>query len=281
MNTHAPSTNFLLHLYSSVKRMGLLDVPLVQRIFRRTYFLYKGLLEDPFKDFTKAYPKLFQGGNIVDVGANVGYTSLLFAKVVSPGRRVFAFEPDQSNFIALQQVLRSSRCSERVVPVKAAVGEQEGTIELWINQNHHADHRVATEHFVTTEEFSSSGEAERKTVSVPQHSLDSFLAREDADHNVSFIKIDVQGYEMQVCLGMKRILENNPLLTVAFEYSPDSMRSLGFDSEELLKFFRDRKFNLYRLERGAHLSPFDDGATAARLRNRGYIDVIASRLTKF
>ena len=81
---------------------------------------------------------------------------------------------------------------------------------------------------------------------------------------------------MQVCLGMKQILDSNPQVTVAFEYSPESMRVLGFDPEALLKFFWDRKFNLYRLERKAQLIAFDHPTTAQRLSERGYLDIVAA-----
>lgn len=277
MSSHAVSTNLALHLYSSAKRLGLMEYAPVKRLFRIAYFLYKDLLEDPFKDLTRTYPALFQNGNIVDVGANVGHTSLIFARALSPQTKVFAFEPDPTNFIALKEAIAGAGAHQKIQPNQAAVGEHDGTIDLWINQDHHADHRIATEHFVVSEEFQKSPSGAQKTVSVPLYSLDSFLLRENSIEHVRFIKIDVQGYELQVCRGMTRTLDSSPHASVAFEYSPESMLALGYSAEELLQFFIDRKFHLYRLERKALLVPFDDPSTSRRLQERGYIDVIASR----
>ena len=88
--------------------------------------------------------------------------------------------------------------------MQLAVGAENGTVNLWINDRHHADHRVATEEFRSSHPGS-------KEVSVSMVSIDSFL--ESRPGPVSFVKIDVQGYELAVCQGMQDTLRQNPDIT--------------------------------------------------------------------
>jgi len=71
-------------------------------------------------------------------------------------------------------------------------------------------------------------------------SLDGFLKQNPGP--VCFIKIDVQGFELPVCEGMKSILEQNPAVSVLLEYDSAGMKALGFDPSHLLTFFARRGF---------------------------------------
>jgi FkbM family methyltransferase len=64
-------------------------------------------------------------------------------------------------------------------------------------------------------------------------SIDSFL--ESKQERVSFIKIDVQGYELAVCQGMQETLRQNPGITIVLEYMPSAMREMGVEAD---RFFR-------------------------------------------
>ena len=110
-----------------------------------SYFLYKRYLEDPFAALARKRPELFRGGDILDIGANIGYTASLFAQAGDAEATVYAFEPEPFNFRLLQTSVRGRTLQEKVVPVQSAVGERSGEIELWINDHHHADHRIATD----------------------------------------------------------------------------------------------------------------------------------------
>src|ERR1700761_3988200 len=134
----------LTRTYSYVRRTGVLETSLGQKVFTTLYFFYKSRFEDPFRAFTRRRPELFKGGHVFDVGANIGYTSTVFAGVVEHGYHVFAFEPEPSNFRLLQRTLAERRLNQCVIPVYSAVGETQGNIGLWLNADHHADHRVAT-----------------------------------------------------------------------------------------------------------------------------------------
>jgi FkbM family methyltransferase len=251
--------------YSFVRRTGLLNTGIGSRLFTSAYFLYKRYIEDSLAALARAQPSLFRGGNILDVGANIGYTATILATALDPGRRVFAFEPEPFNFGLLQRTAHSQEFREVIKPVQCAVGAEEGTVELWLNENHHADHHVVTDTFRATA-------TALRSVSVPMVSLDSFLEQNPGP--VCFIKIDVQGFELPVCEGMKSILEQNPAVSILLEYDPAGMKALGFDPSRLLTFFAQRGLTPFIVRHnGTHVPAVIPDIEA----QGGYVDLLFRR----
>jgi FkbM family methyltransferase len=258
----------LLGIYSLVKKTGLLDNPWFKKLFWFSYFLYKQYFEDPFFGLTKQYPHLFKGGNILDIGANIGYTSTVFAKAITPGFKIYAFEPDATNFISFRELIKLLKMSGKILPIQASVGDTKGTVELWHNEEHHGDHRILTE------DYKKSGIDWHKASVVPLWSIDSFVESETENTAVKFIKIDVQGYELPVCLGMQKTLAANPDLVVALEYMPSSMVELGFAPEEIFRFFQERGYFMYILNQRGKLEPAQHQLIDKLVKKRGYIDLL-------
>lgn len=256
----------LLSIYRFANQRGLLDAPLAREVFSRSYFLYKRAVEDPFAALVRKRPELLRGGHVLDVGANIGYTAAVFAGALSPGHRVYAFEPEERNVAQLKQAVRRLHLEDQVEAVHAAVGRSEGVVELWRNDAHHADHRIATSSLKAQQPASSVS-------TVPLLSLDHFAR--DKGH-VSFVKIDVQGYETEVLAGMTRLL-GQPGLTVAIEYMPDAIAALGFDPASMLEAFTSKGYALEVLGMDGGLTPFDRHHQARHLAERGYVDLLCSR----
>ena len=182
------------------------------------------------------HPALISGGNVLDIGANIGYTAAVLARAAEPGRKVYAFEPEPFNFEILQQTAAQPEFESKIVPLQYAVGAENDTIDLWINLRHHADHRIATQKF-------RSEHPESRAISTTLVSIDSFL--QNRPGKISFIKIDVQGYELAVCQGMHETLQQNPDVSVVLEFTPSMMIELGFDPSKLIDFMVERDFKIY------------------------------------
>lgn len=105
----------------------------------------------------------------------------------------------------------------------------------------------------------------------PLVSIDLFLERNPGP--VSFVKIDVQGFELPVCQGIKTTLERNPDVTVVLEYAPSAMRELGFNPSQLVGFLVDRGFQVYLVCPKGKLSP----GIPSGLDDSGYVDLLFSR----
>jgi FkbM family methyltransferase len=271
-------TRAALNTYRAIERTGALENRLVQDFFQTAYFIYKRTLEDAFAGLVKNRPDLFAGGYILDVGANIGYTSTLFISRLSKGFKLFAFEPEARNFEQLKRAMRRTGRQEEVVALQAAVGSKDGTAELKINRDHHADHRIVSEDTSSAGREASSKSAEQQSyVSVPLRSLDSVMREYGALSPVSFVKIDVQGYELPVFQGMEELIKANPGLTVAFEYDSLSLASMNSSGDDLLAFFKERGFKLSLLSRKGELIPYTEAALASEIAKRAYVDFIAQR----
>jgi FkbM family methyltransferase len=251
--------------YSVIRKTGLLNTGLGRKLFASAYFQYKRHFEDPFWAFSRRFPELFQGGHILDVGANIGYTAQVFARAASPGYKVYAFEPEPFNFKLFETLVHSLGLSDRIVPIHSAVGEAEGKVELWLNERHHADHRVATPRFLTDK-------SSVPVISVPLTSIDEFVRSQNLI-GISFIKVDVQGYELPVCLGMRDTLLANDNAVVALEYAPESMLELGFNGDELIDWFERQRYHTYSITKAGSLRR----GVAGELARQGYTDLFFSR----
>ena len=263
-------TNAVIGAYNLVQKSGVLELGPVQRAFLSASFFYKRHYEDPFWALAQRNPELFRSGDILDIGANIGYTAYVFAHVLPPPRKIFAFEPDQKSFAMLGDVLRRKRLLDRVEPHNLAVGSAEGVLEFWHNDAHSADHRVVTP------EFKQQHKDALAVTRVPVTTVDAFVSEHKIDR-VSFIKIDVQGYEPMVCEGMAATLEKFPDVSVCFEYSPDGLRELGFDPAALLAFFRTRGFRIHLLTRAGARLIEEDAAINRILGPAGYADILCTR----
>jgi FkbM family methyltransferase len=142
------------------------------------------------------------GMRVADVGANIGYYALLFARAVGPEGAVVCCEPEPDNLVELQRALSGNALANvRVLPV--AVGNADGEAFLAPGVNG----RVSA----------NGGPPPPGTVAVPLRRLDTLLPQ-----GVDFLKIDVEGYEGKVLDGAERLLrEHRPVLFV--ELHPAAM----------------------------------------------------------
>jgi FkbM family methyltransferase len=268
------SSNIFPRVYNLARSAGLFEMALFKRFFLFSYFLYKRWYEDPFWALARRSPELFVGGDILDIGANIGYTAWVFAAALEvnakePGK-VYAFEPDLASFATLGEIIRRKELGDSVEIFNMAVGSADGSLDFWHNEAHSADHRVVTEQFKTSRPLSE------KITTVAVTSVDSFVAARNLQ-SISFIKIDVQGYELAVCEGMRKTIERFPTMCIAFEYAPDGMRELGFEPSKLLDFFRSAGYKLHILTRASTTLAEDNCAIELAVERSGYVDLLCSK----
>jgi FkbM family methyltransferase len=249
-------TRFVPFAYRFLRVGPLTRTRAGEKLFLAAFFAYKKWIEDPHAAFAKRHPEVFDGGHILDVGANVGYTACLFARLVSPPFKVYAFEPEEMNFARLKRVITSRHLGDAIVVEKTAIGDREGTVAFRTNPDHPGDHQVV--------ETPHEG-----AVYVPITTLDTFVA---ANHivPVKFVKIDVQGYELAVSRGMSDLAARSPDLEISFEYS-------GSASNAVVDWYRARGFRVSIMRHDGGLTPLTDAALSAALRSRGYCDLFATR----
>ena len=143
-------------------------------------------------------PILFQGpvrprqGDVVfDVGAHIGTTAALFSRIIGPGGKVFAFEPDVVE--TLRRHVAENRL-ENVEVVATAVGAATGTAELSSGDSGLDSSLV----------HALPWHGRKKTV--PLVSLDEFVASRGIDR-LDFIKMDIEGAEEPALEGSRQVIE--------------------------------------------------------------------------
>jgi FkbM family methyltransferase len=202
-------------------------------IFKFFYFAYKKYFEDPYYHFCKTHPEIFKNGHVLDVGANIGYTSSVFASMISDKYKVFSFEPELNNYNSLLRL--TLKKASRIEAVHSAVGSTSGTCTLALNKDHHADHSV---HILDTKNPIDTFQT------VPMVSLDDFVdQRPGTIDKIVFVKIDVQGFELEVLKGMTRIMERSKNLVISLEIAGDSLEKYDASANDIFNFLKIKGFH--------------------------------------
>lgn len=159
-----------------------------------------------------------KGDVVIDVGANIGYYTILLADKVGPSGKVYAFEPDSKNFEILEKNIEINKLSN-VILIKAALSSQKGVKKLYRSTENYGDHRMFGK------------EKKRGSEEIKTMKLDDFL--ENKEKKVDFLKIDTQGWEPAVIDGAKEIIKKNKP-TIFFEYSPKSYKAAKLDGDRMI-----------------------------------------------
>ncbi len=149
------------------------------------------------------------GMRCIDVGANFGYYTLLLSELVGDKGVVVAYEPEMTLVKLMKRTLLVNGLGQAQVLPRAA-----------------SDHR-AFEKFYGVKGFGGSGSLKKFDGSDAVGELSGnkvAVSPIDEDllqlENIDFVKIDVQGHELQVLKGMQRTIERSPKIAIAMEFTP-------------------------------------------------------------
>ena len=177
-----------------------------------------------------------QGDTVLDVGANVGYFTLLMARIVGSEGHVYAFEPSEENVALLKKnVAENGYTNVTIVP--RAVTNQTGSSSIYLSEENVGDHRVYP------------SESARQSVSIETVSLDEFFNGKDA--HIALIKMDIQGAEPMALAGMRRFLAQQPDVNLITEFWPYGITQSGHDPRAFLETMQELGFICYEIEEGA------------------------------
>lgn len=172
-----------------------------------------------------------KGDIVIDIGAHIGYYTLIAASIVGKKGKVYAFEPDLKNFSILMQNIKVNKY-KNIIPINKAVTEKNTKLNLFINPTNTGDHRIY------------EPKDKRKTIEIDAVTLDSMLKNEKID----LIKMDIQGSEILALKGAPYVLANNKALKIITEFWPGGLRLSGGSAEEFLYLLRRNKFDLYNID---------------------------------
>jgi FkbM family methyltransferase len=149
---------------------------------------------------------LHAGDVVYDVGANIGWYSLLAGRAVGPSGQVFAFEPSVHNAALVAQNAASNRLGN-VSVIPAALTDRDGWMTFLDKGS--LQGRLDKDDFdLQAQRRAQRDQKVQGRSLVPVSSLDSWLAQTD-QRPPSLVKIDVEGAEVGVLRGMEQTLEDS------------------------------------------------------------------------
>ena len=206
--------------------------------------------------------RLRPGITVVDVGANVGYYSLLAGSHVGLGRphamsagRVHAFEPHPRTFEILTKNIRVNGLEQVVKAYPIAAVDSPRQMALRHPRGLWGDASLL--HPAAANAASSSEESALVTTMVNAMRLDDVLSGP-----VDLIKIDAEGSEPLVLKGMTRIMEQSPNVTIFLEFFEPLLRQIC-DPREFLAEFSRLGFTTQWFTPWGTLEPFDPAQALA------------------
>lgn len=239
----------------TVKRQGLIwNLDLTSCIAESMY--YNGYWE---KNSTKLVKKIVRKGDVVfDIGANIGYYSCILSRLVGNKGHIYCFEPiskyvkrlkdnikvnDLRNITVVKKVV-----SDICVPQKLQVGPSSARTFCGLGEYNH-------------------------TEVVESITLDKYITEENGIRRVDFVKIDVDGFEIEIISGAEDTLRKyKPIMLV--EFCPEAQEKVGNTTGDLLKLLQSFGYSLYSEYTGIEYKREYDFLKELSLSGSGSINVI-------
>ncbi len=203
---------------------------------------YNGIYEEKLSRFYLANVR--PGMTIVDIGANIGYYTCLFASLVGETGKIFAFEPDSNNFKLLEASIKINKFNN-VILINKAVSDKNGKSNLYLDQNENQsdDFNASGGHSLVVTDYRN------KFIEVETITLDSYFQKEDTKNTkIDFIKMDIEGAEPLALKGMRNIIINNPSLKLISEILPYALKASGTTAQVYLTNLSNIGFKFYLFE---------------------------------
>jgi FkbM family methyltransferase len=198
------------------------------------------------------------GANFLDVGANVGYFTLLASSIVGPSGHVIAVEPEARNVELLRaNAWRNRAWNVRIIPV--AADAETGYVGLRLSPVNRGDHQMVAA-------STHSGWL------VPSARLDELIA----EISIDVVKIDVQGVDHQVVEGLVGAMAENPGMVMMCEFWLTGMVERGVDPRTVIHRYEELGFRIGLLGAGGTVTSTTatDAIEACRTGDNDFVNLV-------
>jgi len=169
---------------------------------------------------------LRKGMNVIDVGANIGYFSLLASRLVGNNGKVWAIEPEPNNFKNLIENIKLNSM-ENIIPVGKAASDINDKARLFISREESGEHSLVGIHPQI-----------KDTIEVETFKLDDLVD----NHKVDLIKTDTEGHEVSVLSGASNIITHNKNLVLIIEFLLPGIKASGHTPKIFWRILRGYGF---------------------------------------
>lgn len=245
--------------------------PLANGSYRFVYFIgsYEPAITEIFKKIIK------KGDVCFDIGANVGWYTTLFQKLVGETGEVHAFEPMPQTFNFLKRNAELNKQFDNLTLNNLALGDVEKNIDLHIFPDLPDGHAS----------ISTFGHQNYQTFSCPMITLDSYLAEKNIS-NVNLVKIDIEGAELMMLKGANKLFEQEVPPIFEIEMALATSKSFGYLPNDLIEYIKSKaEYDFYAIDEVKDklckiegFKPYDIGANVLCVPKNQYPEIIESLL---
>ena len=178
-----------------------------------------------------------RGVNVVDIGANIGYYSILASRLIGRDKRVFSFEPQASMVSKLRRNIDANDV-HNIEVFQYALADKSGTASFNLPQE-------------GVEAFGSMHSNGRfkvaKTVEVEMHRLDDVLEKL-GNPKIGLVKMDAEGAELLILQGAAKLLASADKPDLIFEANEINCKPFGYCVFDILQYVHSFGYRLRQLD---------------------------------
>jgi FkbM family methyltransferase len=186
--------------------------------------------------------RLRNGGDAIDVGANIGFYTVLMAKSSRPKHQVLAIEPLPANIRYLKANLKENNITDKVIIFEGVAGKtKRDSVVINSVKDIEEQSRIGTKLHpeITTK-------SKKALLAVKQETLDNLIRKYRL--RPSLIKIDTEGAEYFVLLGAKEAIKRfRP--TIICEFDREAQADYKITGDQILNFFKSIGYNVFFAEK--------------------------------
>ena len=186
---------------------------------------------EPFE--TRVFKALCRSSStVIDIGANIGWYSLVASSCVGPDGLILALEPEPHNFSLLRRNLARNRVGN-VIARQVAVTDKTGSGSLFLSRENMGDHRLI------------DGGESRSATPVELVRLDDLI--QTMGRSPTLVKSDTQGSEWNIVQGVGPGSLDPKLCCWLVEFWPHGLAGMNAEPSGLLDWFFSRGYRFYEL----------------------------------
>jgi FkbM family methyltransferase len=222
------------HTYQSVFKFKTEDV-IGRHIFKR------GQYETHITDFIASHIAFESDDIALDIGANIGWYSILFSKLMPAEAKIIAFEPDPLNYELLTQNIELNH-AKNIKAHRIALSDKKEVKKLYLYSNKN----LGRHSLLDINDDSQFVEVETRVLDDELQSMGINF------ENIKIAKIDIEGYEYFALLGAERVLKN--VRCVVSEFVPAHMKKGGVEPSSLIDMMKQHGFRPNEIRDGVLVS---------------------------
>lgn len=209
------------------------------------------------------------GMNVIDVGGDIGYYSILFSKLVGDSGKVFVFEPDPGSFKILTKNIKNIN-RNNVYLVEMAVSNKSGTVDFF-------EMKGPGKHSLFNVSKEDDNFVIKNKISVKATTLDEFV-QGHGNPKIDFIKIDIEGGEINALRGMKNVIAKSEKLIAMVEFNTRTTSAGGMDPGEYIKELSQMGFKVKEISHKGGLRDVD--SQTYKLAGENYVNLLCLKNVK-